>query len=43
MGYLIVALTGVLGFAFKDKVFRIIENIYKNEKYKTLAAYKQGN
>jgi len=43
MGYLIVALAGVLGYAFKNKVFGIIENIYKTEKYKTLAAYKQKN
>ncbi len=42
-GYLIVALTGVLGFAFKEKVFSIIENIYKTEKYKTLAAYSESN
>lgn len=41
LGYLIVTLAGVLGFAFKEKVFSIIENIYKTEKYKTLAAYKQ--
>jgi len=43
MGYLIVALAGVMGYAFKNKVFSIIENIYKTEKYKTLAAYKQKN
>ncbi len=43
VGYLIVALAGVFGFAFKNKVFGIIENIYKKEKYKTLAAYKQSN
>jgi len=43
MGYLIVTLAGVMGYAFKNKVFSIIENIYKTEKYKTLAAYKQKN
>ena len=43
MGYIIVALAGVLGFAFKEKVFTIIENIYITEKYKTLAAYRQRN
>lgn len=43
MGYLMVALSGILGFAFKEKVFSIIENIYKTEKYKTLAAYSQRN
>lgn len=43
VGYAIVAISGVLGFAFKNKVFTIIENIYKTEKYKTLEAYKQTN
>ncbi len=41
-GYLMVAVSGVVGFAFKDRVFGIIEKIYKKEKYKTLLAYKQG-
>lgn len=41
VGYLFVALAGVLGFAFRNKVFGLIEEIYKKEKYKTLAAYKQ--
>ncbi len=40
-GYIFVALTGVLGFAFKGFVFKKIEEIYKKEKYKTLLAYKQ--
>ncbi len=40
-GYLLVALSGILGFVFKNKVFELIERIYKKEKYKTLAAYKQ--
>ncbi|MGB5172669.1 MAG: DUF5687 family protein [Eudoraea sp.] len=40
-GYIFVGLSGVLGFAFKDIVFRKIEKIYKKEKYKTLLAYKQ--
>jgi hypothetical protein len=40
-GYIFVALTGVLGFAFKNVVFNKIEKIYKKEKYKTLLAYKQ--
>jgi len=43
VGYAIVALTGILGFAFKNKVFTIIENVYKTQKYKTLEAYKQTN
>ncbi|SFR36277.1 hypothetical protein SAMN04490243_1114 [Robiginitalea myxolifaciens] len=41
-GFIAVALCGVIGFAFKDRVFRLIEKIYKKEKYKTLLAYKQG-
>ncbi|WP_086476462.1 DUF5687 family protein [Arenibacter amylolyticus] len=40
-GYIFVVLAGVLGFTFKNKVFLRIERIYKKEKYKTLAAYKQ--
>ena len=43
MGYVLVALFGVLGFAFKNSVFRIVENIYKKEKYKTLLAYGEKN
>ncbi|MCR9183747.1 MAG: DUF5687 family protein, partial [Flavobacteriaceae bacterium] len=43
LGYVIVAGFGVLGFAFKNKVFAIIETIYKTEKYKTIAAYSQRN
>jgi hypothetical protein len=40
-GLLFVAFAGVLGFAFRDKVFTIIEKVYKTEKYKTIDAYKQ--
>ncbi|NKI26820.1 hypothetical protein HCG49_09620 [Arenibacter sp. 6A1] len=40
-GYVFVALSGCIGFAFKNAVFARIEKIYKKEKYKTLAAYKQ--
>ena len=40
-GLALVALTGVLGFALRNKVFTWIEKIYKAEKYKTLDAYKQ--
>lgn len=40
-GYVLVAITGILGFAFKNRVFKVIERIYKKEKYKTLLAYKQ--
>lgn len=42
-GYLAVAILGILGLAFRNKVFRIIENVYKKEKYATLAAYKEKN
>lgn len=37
----LVALTGIIGLALKNKVFALIEKIYKKEKYDTLAAYKQ--
>ena len=43
IGCLLVALAGVLGFAFRNKMFSIIEKIYKTEKYETIAAYKQKN
>lgn len=43
LGFILVAIAGVFGFLFKNKVFGIIEKIYKAEKYKTLAAYKQKN
>ena len=41
IGLALVAGVGVIGFAFKDKVFSLIEKIYKSEKYATIAAYKQ--
>lgn len=41
MGLVFVALAGILGFAFRDYVFKQIEKIYKKEKYATIAAYKQ--
>lgn len=40
-GYLFIVLAGIIGFAFKNKVFQMIEGIYKKEKYATLHAYKQ--
>ncbi len=40
-GYVLVAVAGIAGFAFRNKVFDIIEGIYKTEKYKTISAYKQ--
>lgn len=42
-GYILVALAGVLGFAFRNMVFAKIEKVYKTEKYATIAAYKQKN
>jgi hypothetical protein len=42
-GAVFVAAAGALGFAFRNRVFRLIEKVYKNEKYGTLAAYKQKN
>ena len=42
-GYILIALAGVAGFAFRDFMFKKIEGIYKAEKYKTIAAYKQKN
>jgi len=40
-GLAFVALAGILGFAFKNKAFTLIEKIYKTEKYATLESYKQ--
>lgn len=42
-GLAFIALAGVLGFAFKSRVFNWIETIYKTQKYETIAAYKQKN
>ncbi|MBU2995949.1 hypothetical protein KO500_05870 [Cellulophaga baltica] len=42
-GYLFVAFSGIIGFAFKNYMFKKIEQVYKKEKYKTIAAYKQAN
>ena len=41
LGLAIVALAGLIGFALRNWVFLQIEKIYKREKYKTIAAYKQ--
>ncbi len=41
LGLAFVATAGVLGFALRDKVFSMIEKIYKTEKYKTIDSYKQ--
>lgn len=42
-GYILIAIVGLSGFALRDYMFKKIENIYKAEKYKTVAAYKQKN
>jgi hypothetical protein len=42
-GYVSVAFLGVLGLAFRNRVFSMVESIYKREKYATLAAYKEKN
>ena len=42
VGYMTVAFTGILGYFLKNKVFDLIEMLYKTEKYKTLKAYKQN-
>jgi hypothetical protein len=39
----LVVMAGVVGFALRNRVFRIIENLYKSEKYATIQAYKQKN
>lgn len=41
-GYVLVALFGLSGLALRDKVLTKVEEIYKTEKYKTLAAYKEN-
>ncbi len=42
-GFAALAITGVLGLAFRNKIFDIIENVYKSEKYDTIAAYAEKN
>jgi len=42
-GLILVAVVGILGFAFRNLVFGWIEKIYQEEKHKTLQAYKQKN
>ncbi|KQC32304.1 hypothetical protein AAU57_02405 [Nonlabens sp. YIK11] len=40
-GFIAIAATGLLGLLFRDKILTIVENVYKNEKYDTIAAYAQ--
>lgn len=42
LGFIFVSLAGVIGFAFRDYIFKQIEKVYKKEKYSTIAAYKRS-
>jgi hypothetical protein len=42
-GVAFVAGAGVLGFALRNKVFSVIEKVYKTQKYSALEAYSQKN
>lgn len=42
-GFIAIAVTGILGLLFRNKIFEIIEGLYKEEKYDTIAAYAQKN
>ncbi|MXN92602.1 hypothetical protein GR160_15340 [Flavobacterium sp. Sd200] len=42
-GLAFVAGAGILGFAFRNKMFTVIEKLYKTEKYKAISAYSQKN
>lgn len=42
-GWAFVGGAGILGFAFRNKMFTLIEKVYKIEKYKALDAYSQKN
>ena len=43
MGFILIGFVGVLGFALRNLVFGWIEKVYQEEKYDTIAAYKQKN
>ena len=43
LGLALIVLFGIVGFAFRNKVFTWIESVYKVEKYKTIEAYQQKN
>lgn len=40
-GCVLLAVCGMAGLAFRNKMFTVIERIYKTEKYATIQAYKQ--
>lgn len=41
LGLGLLTVAGIFGFLFRNRVFNIIEKVYKTEKYKTLEAYKE--
>ena len=43
MGFVLIGIVGILGFALRNLVFGWIEKVYQEEKYDTIAAYKQKN
>ncbi len=40
-GLLVLGLSGVLGFVFKNAIFNLIERLYQKGKYKTIAAFSE--
>lgn len=40
-GFMAIAITGLLGLFLRNLMFRLVEKVYKEEKYSTLQAYKQ--
>ena len=40
LGFLLIASFGIIGFFFRNIAFKIVEKIYKSEKYETVKAYK---
>lgn len=40
-GFIAIAITGLLGLLFRNRIFTMIETVYKREKYDTIAAYAQ--
>lgn len=41
IGFVAIAVAGLLGLAFRNMILRWTESIYKNEKYDTIEAYSQ--
>lgn len=41
LGAALVALAGIAGFALRNRMFDVIQKVYKTEKYSTIEAYKQ--